>query len=148
MLKLDLDRVELADNATAGGPIRVAFPFHSAAGASASAAVLFELDSGDELATHTDSAEEVLLVLAGDAEAEVGERRVRLSAGELAVVPALEPHSVRNAGEGTLRVLGFFSQSTVVATFAEPLVPEGPQVMVIGAPVQLAVPLDGDGASL
>jgi quercetin dioxygenase-like cupin family protein len=143
MLTLDIARVELEDNRTAGGPIRVAFPFHSALGTDSSAAVLFELEPGNELATHTDSAEEVLLVLAGQAEARIDGERDRLEAGQLAVVPAMAPHSVRNVGAGTLRVLGVFSSATLVATFEEPLAEGGPQVMVVGARVPLAAALDG-----
>lgn len=142
MLTVDLDRVELQDNSTAGGPIRVAFPFHSAAGTGSTAAVLFELEPGSALATHTDSAEEVLHVLEGDAEAEIGDELVLLREGELAVVPAMAPHSLRNVGEGTLRVLGIFSSSTLVATFEEPLAPGGPQVMVAGAPIPIAAGLE------
>jgi hypothetical protein len=54
----------------------------------------------------------------------------------------MAPHSVRNVGAARLRMLGVFSASTVVATFAEPLAEGGPRVMVIGAPVPLAAPLD------
>jgi quercetin dioxygenase-like cupin family protein len=142
MLTVDLDRVELQDNSTAGGPIRVAFPFHSAAGTGSTAAVLFELEPGSALATHTDSAEEVLHVLEGDAEAEIGDELGLLREGELAVVPAMAPHSLRNVGEGTLRVLGIFSSATLVATFEEPLAPGGPQVMVAGAPMPIAAGLE------
>lgn len=141
MLTVDLDRIQLDDNTTAGGPIRVAFPFHSAAGSADTAAVLFELDPQASLATHTDSAEEVLLVLEGEAEASVGDEHAELGPGQLAVVPAATPHSVRNVGSSRLRVLGFFSSSTVVATFEKPLAQDGPQLMVIGAPIPLAAPL-------
>ena len=94
------------------------------------------------LATHTDSAEEVLHVLEGEAEAEIGQEQRHLGAGELAVVPSMEPHSVRNVGDGTLRVLGIFSSSTLVSTFEEPLVPGGPQVMVAGAAIPIAAELE------
>jgi quercetin dioxygenase-like cupin family protein len=141
MIRIDLAEIELEDNSTAGGPIRVGFPFHSNVGTGSSAAVVFELEPGSELATHTDSAEEVLLVLEGEGEARVGDEQERLSAGQLAVVPAMVPHSVANVGSRRLRVLGVFSSSTLVATFEEPLAPEGPQVMVIGAPEPIAVPL-------
>jgi quercetin dioxygenase-like cupin family protein len=103
--------------------------------------VLFELERGASLAAHTDSSEEVLLVLEGEAAAVVGDERERLGPGQLAVVPAMAPHSVHNVGPNTLRVLGVFSSSTVVATFEEPLAPGGPQVMVIGAPIPLAAPI-------
>ncbi len=53
MIVFDLDSFELYP--TAPG-LRVSFPVHSAAGAASTATVLFELDPGAELATHTDSA--------------------------------------------------------------------------------------------
>lgn len=142
MLTVDLDRVELQDNTTAGGPIRVAFPFHSAAGTGSTAAVLFELEPGSMLATHRDSAEEVLHILAGEGEAKIGDEQARVRAGQIAIVPAMAPHSLRNVGETTLRVLGVFSSSTLVATFEEPLASDGPQVMVAGAPLPIATGLN------
>jgi quercetin dioxygenase-like cupin family protein len=141
MLVIDLETVELQDNATAGGPIRVAFPFHSAAGTSSTAAVLFELDPGDELATHTDSAEEVLHVLGGEAEATVGDERLTLAVGQIAIVPAMVPHSIRSIGDEVLRVLGIFSSASLVATFDEPVATDGLQVMVAGASVPIAATL-------
>jgi len=39
-------------------------------------------------------------------------------------------------------VLGFFSAPTVVSTFDEPVAAGGPQVFVIGAPIQIAAPLE------
>ena len=45
--------------------IRVTFPFFAATGTEQSAVVYFEIDPGHELGTHTDSAEEIVLILAG-----------------------------------------------------------------------------------
>jgi quercetin dioxygenase-like cupin family protein len=133
VLTVNLHAVELNENPMPRGSIRVEFPLHSAVGTASVAAVLFELDPGSELATHTDSAEEVLLVLAGEGEAHVDGETALVRAGELAVVPAMAPHGVRNVGDTTLRVLGFFSSSTVVSTFEQPIGPEGERVGVIGA---------------
>ena len=58
----------------------------------------------------------------------------------LIVVGALAPHGLRNVGDGLLRVVGFFSSSTNVAVFEEPL-PTGDQVVVVGAPQPMAAPL-------
>ena len=113
MFTLDLNDLELKDSATAGGPIRVTFPFHSGTGTASTAAVLFELEPGSALATHTDSAEEILFVLEGEGEAHVGET--------------------------PLRVLGFFSSSTVVSTFEEFVGPEGENVAVFGATAPIFV---------
>jgi hypothetical protein len=46
-----------------------------------------------------------------------------------------------NVGESPLRVLGTFASSTVVATFEEPLAPDGPQVFVIGGRIPIMLPL-------
>ena len=56
----------------------------------------------------------------------------------LAVVPAMVPHDVRNAGAGPLRVLGFFAAAAVVSTFRDPPGPGAPQIFVHGASIELA----------
>ena len=135
MYTFDLDDYELAP--TAPG-LRVSFPLDSARGAASTATVLFELDPGAELYMHQDSAEELLIVVQGTAEARVGDEIGRLEAHQVALVPAMAPHGLRNVGEDVLRVLGTFSASTVVSTFERPFEEDGPQVVVIGSPVALA----------
>jgi quercetin dioxygenase-like cupin family protein len=114
--------------------VRVTFPLNKWAGSADSAAVYFEIEPGNRLAEHTDSAEEILYVIAGDAEAQVGDERGRLSAGELAVIPAMVPHAVANAGSETVKIVGFFSQSEVISTFNESVQPFGATVLNQGAP--------------
>ena len=121
--------------------MRVAFPHSSAVGTASTATVYFELEPGSHLGSHQDSAEELLLVIEGEGEATVGDETVPATEGAILTVPAMVLHDIRNVGSGPLRVLGFFSASTVVATFDEPAAPDGPQVFVIGAPVRIAVPL-------
>ena len=121
--------------------LRVNFPFHSATGTASTATVLFELDPGAELPVHTDSAEELLIVLQGEAEARVGDEVGRIGSHEVALVPPMAPHGLRNVGEEVLRVFGTFSSSTVVSTFAEGLESDEPQLFVIGAPMPVALPL-------
>jgi quercetin dioxygenase-like cupin family protein len=130
---LDLNDLELMESGTAGGPDRFTFPFHSGTGTASTAAVLFEVEPGNALGTHTDSAEEILLILAGEGEAHVGDERELVRAGQIAIVPSMAPHGIRNTGDTTLRVLGFFSSSTVVSQFEEPLGPNDEKVAVIGA---------------
>ena len=72
-------------------------------------------------------------MLAGEGEAWVGDEANPVRAGDLAVVPALAPHGVRNTGETTLRVIGFFSSSTVMSTFEHGIGPEGEQIVAWGA---------------
>ena len=135
MITFDLDEYELAPAAPG---LRVSFPVHSAVGTASSATVLFELDPGAELGMHTDSAEELLIIVQGTAEARVGGEVGRLQRHQVGLVPAMAPHGLRNIGEDVLRVLGTFSASTVVSTFEQPFEENGPQVLVIGAPVPVA----------
>ena len=114
--------------------VRATFPINKWAGARDSAVVYFELQPGDRLATHTDSAEEVLYIVAGQAEAEVGEERGELRAGDLAVVPAMVPHGLINVGEEPVKVVGFFCEPEVISTFEEPLQPIGQSALNQGAP--------------
>jgi quercetin dioxygenase-like cupin family protein len=135
MNTFDLDSFEPMNS---GPGFRVTFPAHSATGTASTATVLFELDPGAELPVHTDSAEELLVIVQATAEARVGDEVGRISAHQVAVVPPMAPHGLRNIGDDVLRVLGTFSASTVVSTFERPIQPGGPDVLVIGAPVFLA----------
>jgi quercetin dioxygenase-like cupin family protein len=109
---------------------RVNFPVNKAAGAAGSAVVYFELQPGDRLATHTDSAEEVLYIVSGIAEAEVGDERGMVEAGDLAVIPAMVPHGLRNAGDEPVKVVGFFAEAEITSTFGEPIYPMGVSTVV------------------
>ena len=135
MIAFDTDSFELAPMAPG---LRVSFPVHSANGAASTATVLFELDPGETLPTHADSAEELLIILQGTAEARIGDEVGRLEKNQVGLVPPMAPHGLTNIGDDVLRVLGTFSASTVVSTFEVPFGEDGPQVVVIGSPVLLA----------
>src|ERR687895_2966522 len=94
--------------------LKVNFPFFLGTGTKSTSVVYFEIEPGHRLGTHTDSAEEILLILEGEAEVNLGDEEGRLSAGEMALVPAMMPHSLRNVGEETVRVAGFFSSNVIV----------------------------------
>ena len=115
--------------------LRATFPINKWAGSRDSAVVYFEVEPGKRLARHTDSAEEILYVVAGEAEAEVGDERGRLEVGDLAVIPAMVPHGLVNVGDETVKVVGFFSESEIVSTFKEPVQPFDVTVVNQGAPV-------------
>jgi quercetin dioxygenase-like cupin family protein len=116
--------------------LRVNFPFFLGTGTKNTAVVYFEIEPGYRLGTHTDSAEEILLILQGEAEVALGDERGRLSAGEMALVPAMVPHGLRNVGEETVRVVGFFSSNVIVSTFDQPMMPFDQRV--VGTPPVLA----------
>src|ERR687886_969829 len=112
--------------------VKVNFPFFLGTGTKSTAVVYFEIESGYRLGTHTDSAEEILLILEGEAEVSLGDEQGRLSAGEMALVPAMVPHGMRNVGDETVRVVGFFPSNVVVATFDQPMMPFNQRV--VGTP--------------
>jgi quercetin dioxygenase-like cupin family protein len=127
----DLALMGFNQDGSPGARVRGTFPLHYGSGCASTAVVYFELEPGDRLPRHTDSAEELLVVLDGEAEATVGEERERVKGGGIVVVPAMVPHEVRNAGQGTLRVAGCFSSNTVVSVFDEPFAGVG---RVLGTP--------------
>ena len=113
----------------------VAFPVNRATGAEHTAVVYFELAPGDRLGTHTDSAEEILYIVAGEGEAELGDERGPVRAGDLAVIPAMVPHAVVNTGDEPLKCVGFFCESEITSTFEETLQPFGVDTVTMGAAV-------------
>ena len=139
MISAKIDELELMEVSYEDDPsmrVNVNFPFYVGTGTKNTAIVYFELEPGYRLGSHTDSAEEILLILEGEAEATVGDEQGRVSAGDMAVVPAMVPHALRNVGDETVRVAGFFSSNVVVSTFDRPLMPFGERV--VGTPPVLA----------
>jgi quercetin dioxygenase-like cupin family protein len=116
--------------------LKVTFPFFLGTGTKSTAVIYFEIEPGHRLGTHTDSAEEILLILQGEAEVSLGDEQGRLSAGEMALVPAMVPHGMRNVDDERLRVAGFFSSNVIVSTFDRPMMPFGERV--VGTPPVLA----------
>src|SRR5439155_4246210 len=100
-----LDLIEAWSETDERRGARFNFPIFSSTGACASAVVYFEVDPGKHLGMHTDSAEEVVLVVEGTAEVVVGGEPGRLEAGDMALVPALVPHDVSCAGDEPVRVV-------------------------------------------
>jgi quercetin dioxygenase-like cupin family protein len=105
--------------------VRFTFPVNRLSGAETSAIVHYELEPGERLGRHTDSVEEVLYFVAGTAQAEVDGEYGRVSAGDIAVIPALAPHGVVNVGEETLKIVGFFGAPEVTSVFERELQPFG-----------------------
>src|ERR671916_106395 len=139
MFTVELSELELFHGGYENDPtmqVKVDFPFSAATGAKNTAVVYFEIEPGHRLGTHTDSAEEILLLLGGEVEVSVGDERARVSAGAMALVPAMVPHALRNVGDETVRVVGFFSSNVIVSTFDRPMMPVGQRV--VGTPPVLA----------
>jgi quercetin dioxygenase-like cupin family protein len=136
MLAIQCEELELLEAWSDADPKlrgKFDFPVSVETGAASTSVVYFEVAPGDHCGRHKHSAEEILLILDGDAEAEVGDERGRASRGGLVLVPAMAPHDVRNIGLGTLRVVGFFASAAVVTEIEEQLEPMGTKMLVIGA---------------
>lgn len=98
MHHVDLDSLDFIERASELDPtirVRVAFPHSSAVGNASTATVYFELEPGTHLGRHTDSAEELLLILEGEGEALVGDETALAGEGAILTVPAMEPHDIR-----------------------------------------------------
>ncbi|MCB0167566.1 MAG: cupin domain-containing protein, partial [Anaerolineae bacterium] len=53
----------------------------------------------------------------GTVEVTVGDERGQIAQGQLAIVPTMVPHDLRNVGQDTAKVAGFFGSPKLVATF-------------------------------
>ncbi len=118
--------------------VKASYPFYAATGNESSSVVYFEIEPGHYLGTHTDSAEEIVLLLSGTVEASLGNERGQLSAGQAVLIPAMVPHGVRNIGNETARCVGFYSAAIVESTFEQPIMPIGER-KVGTPPVESAV---------
>ena len=128
MFAVRLEDVELEESwiqGQEGARWRTATVHGPGTGADASGSSLLEVPAGCVLARHTDSAEELIVVLAGTAEATVGEETGRVEAGGMALVPKELAHEVRNAGGEALRFLALYASPDVTTTYERPVEPGG-----------------------
>ncbi len=103
---------------------KATFPLIGAHGSKQLATVYFELAPGDNLGRHTDSAEELLIVLDGKVRVEVGEEQQEAGQGALVLVPEMVPHDIKNIGTTRVRVLGVFGgANNITATFDQAMLP-------------------------
>jgi quercetin dioxygenase-like cupin family protein len=137
MISVNVNELQLVEGWVEDEPStrgRFDFPIHAGVGATSTAVIYFEIAPGERIPWHVHTAEEILFVVGGEAEGEVGNERGRLSAGALVLVPAHLRHRVTNAGTDTLRAVGFFSSAAVTTTLDDEIVPLGTRVLPIPSP--------------
>jgi quercetin dioxygenase-like cupin family protein len=137
MVSVNVSELELVEGWVEDEPSirgRFDFPIHAGVGAASSAAIYFEVEPGDRIPWHVHTAEEILFVVAGEAEGEVSDEAGRLSAGALVLVPAHVRHRVTNVGTETLRIVGFFASAAVITTFDDEVAPLGTRVLPVPPP--------------
>ena len=130
-MQIAFDALELRDSWLDSDPSarwRLNVALSETNGAESCSLIYFELDPGCRLPRHTDSAEELVLILCGSVVARVAERELEARAGGAVVMPKEAPHEVRNGGAGVLRAVGFFATGSPVSTFDEPVMPGGTRV--------------------
>ncbi len=96
-----------------------------ATGAEASGSSILEVEPGCILPRHTDSAEELIVIVSGAATVIVGDETATASTGAIALVAAGMPHEVHNAGEELLRFWAVYAAPEVTTTYDEPVQPDG-----------------------
>jgi quercetin dioxygenase-like cupin family protein len=94
-------------------------------GARASGSSLLEVDPGCRLPRHTDSAEESIVLIQGEAEVTIGDETKTARAGDILLVPECVPHEVRNAGADVLRFAAVYAANDVTTTYDRPVQPDG-----------------------
>lgn len=133
MITVDLNKIELAEFKAKEDEkqhCRATFPLLGTHGSKELASVYFELEPGDHLGSHTDSAEELLIILEGQVSAQVGNEVVIAKEGGLVLVPKMMPHNIKNIGSGKVKVLGVFGgANNIVATFDKELIPTGTNIV-------------------
>jgi quercetin dioxygenase-like cupin family protein len=122
------DELELSDSYIEGDETARwrSAPGHSpSTGARASGSSVIEVPAGCRLPRHTDSAEEIVVIVAGAAEVVVGDERRAVPAGGVALVPEDVPHEVRNAGREPLRFVAIYASPDVVTRYEDEVQPDG-----------------------
>lgn len=133
MITADLKTIGLTEFWVESNPkqrCKATFPLFAAHGTTKTAAVYFEINPGEKLGAHTDSAEEMLYFIEGELEVTIGDESAIVSGGQLAVVPKLVLHDIKNVGTVPAKVLGIFGgTNNIVARFEEVWLPSGTNVV-------------------
>jgi quercetin dioxygenase-like cupin family protein len=109
---------------------KATFPLLGAHGSQQLATVYFELEPGDSLGAHIDSAEELIVVLDGHLEAQVGDEQGEVKQGEIILIPEMVLHNFSNIGKTKARILGVFGGTNhVVSTFEKEWLPTHSRVV-------------------
>jgi quercetin dioxygenase-like cupin family protein len=139
------DSVEFSAQADSTIGPRLGLALSPANGTATTIVAALDLAPGKRSGRHTHSIEEVVLVLKGTGEMTVGEEQVRLSAGEMVLIPALAPHELSNAGSEELHTVAFFPNAAFVSVFDDVLSPVESRVLITPPPEVDApgIPVEG-----
>lgn len=103
-MQLAFDALELRDAWLDSDPSarwRLNVALSETTGTASCSLIYFELDRGCRLPRHTDSAEEIVLILSGSAIATVAQRELDVDAGGVVVIPQQAPTRYATTGPGS-----------------------------------------------
>lgn len=132
MLTANINDLQLREGWVDGVPQQHAFFTFAFLGAKENehtSVVYAELRPGEELGSHTDSHEEILLIFQGRVEVTVGDETGIVEAPCLALVPTLAPHNLRNVGDEQVKFAGFFPSRYIVSVFDNAWQPDGANIV-------------------
>ena len=136
----DPDSVEFSAQADSTIGPRLGLALSPANGTATTIVAALDLAPGKRSGRHTHSIEEVVLVLKGTGEMTVGEEQVRLSAGEMVLVPALAPHELSNAGSEELHTVAFFPNAAFVSVVFDDVLSSVESRVLITPPPEVDAP--------
>jgi quercetin dioxygenase-like cupin family protein len=131
MLAIRLDQLELLELWQEQDSLqqwKAQFPLMGIPDTDSLGAVYFELPPDEGLPVHTDSRDEIVVLLSGAGEASVGDETGEIAAPAMVFIPEMVPHGFRNTGEDTIRALGIFAGAAVVSSFEHDVMPLGIRV--------------------
>ncbi len=127
MTTVNLNQLELAEftgKEDVNQNCKATFPLIGAHGSKDIATVYFEIDPGKNLGTHTDSAEELLVILEGEAIVTIDNEQASAKKGDIVLVPKMVSHNLLNTGTTKVKVLGVFGgANNIVSTFQKEWLP-------------------------
>jgi quercetin dioxygenase-like cupin family protein len=133
MKKINLDQLDLMEftgKDDCHQHCKATFPLIGLHGSLQLASVYFEIAPGDNLGRHTDSAEELLVILDGELTVSVGSESAIVKKGYVVLVPKMVPHDLLNSGGKPAKVLGVFGgANNIVATFEKEWLPTHSRVV-------------------
>lgn len=127
MIAESLDAQDLDEMWSATDPSvrhRSSWPAWSREG-SDGAACYFEIPARCSLGPHVHDAEEQVVILGGRGVATIAGGEEPVEAPALVVMPRGTTHDLRNAGDDTLRAIGYFPKGSVTTTFEQEMQPAG-----------------------
>lgn len=132
MIAANIDTVELLEGGYEGEPdstIKFGFLIGSIHGSQTSTSLLFEIPAGHTAPKHQDSADEIALVVQGSGELTVGDETVQVKPGDMALLPRMVPHQVKNTSSETMRLVTFLPSATIANIFEKPIAPLGTRLL-------------------